>query len=368
MNILHYYAEVSTYMNQWQRFHFIDELQKAGHTITVFNPLSYRSIDEANEVLPRFIKESAIKFDVIINPAPSALFYKQTIRAINSIGLPSVLICFDNLHAPFIHEEIAPYFDLVWLTSSETEYLFKKWGCTTIFQPYAANPFVFKPDFGTEIPSVGFMGTLYDDRAQRINKLTENQIPCTLYSKLSATTENSSSAGKLDFQEIILLLAKLSRFGVGRRVAYGRILNTLIADRNQLHKNQYLELLPQVPFEEINAIYSNHALSLNITELRNTFNLKPPVHKLHLRTFEIPMCGGLQIAPYVEELSSYFKEDEEIILCRNDDEFVSKSKFYLLPENASLRMKLKLNARKRAEAEHTWNHRFTAVFNKLFGQ
>jgi hypothetical protein len=29
---------------------------------------------------------------------------------------------------------------------------------------------------------------------------------------------------------------------------------------------------------------------------------------------------------------------------------------------------LKLNARKRAEAEHTWNHRFTAVFNKLFGQ
>jgi spore maturation protein CgeB len=123
-----------------------------------------------------------------------------------------------------------------------------------------------------------------------------------------------------------------------------------------------------VPFEEINAIYSNHALSLNITELRNTFNLKPPVHKLHLRTFEIPMCGGLQIAPYVEELSSYFKEDEEIILCRNDDEFVSKSKFYLLPENASLRMKLKLNARKRAEAEHTWNNRFTAVFNKLFGQ
>jgi spore maturation protein CgeB len=144
-------------------------------------------------------------------------------------------------------------------------------------------------------------------------------------------------------------------------------MNKFLAYRNQLSPGKFLEVLPSVPFEEVNAIYSNHALSLNITELRNTFNLKHPIHKLHLRTFEIAMSGGLQIAPYVEELASYFKDDEEIVLCRDDEEFVSKALFYLRPQNESLRMKMKQNARKRAEADHTWNNRFNVVFGKLFG-
>ncbi|MEI6059573.1 MAG: glycosyltransferase [Bacteroidota bacterium] len=367
LNILHYYAEVSSYMNQWQRFHFIDELQRAGHTITIFNPLSYRSIDEANEILPKFIKEAGNKFDVLISPAPSTMFYKQTIQAINSTGLPSVLICFDNLHAPFIHKEIAPFFDLVWLTSFETEYLFKKWGCTTIFQPYAANPFIFKPEYGKEINSVGFIGTLYDDRVHRVNQLTGNSVPCTVYSNMFSQTGNTVTGQKLTISDMIAVLYKLSRFKLGRKVAYGRILNKVNTSRNRLINNEFLETLPSVSFEGINSLYSNHALSLNISELRDTFFLKPPIYKLHLRTFEIAMCGGLQIAPYVDELGSYFKDGEEIVLCSDDEEFVSKSKFYLRPENASLRMKIKQNARKRAAADHTWNNRFTAVFDKLFG-
>ena len=368
LNILYYFAETGSYMHQWQRFHFIDELERAGHHLTIFNPLSIGSLERANEVLPEFINDSPVKFDVFINPSPSSVLFRQTIQKIKEIGLPSLLICFDNLHAPFLHEDIAPLFDLVWLTSSETEYLFKKWGCRTIFQPYAANPFLFKPEYGEEIPTVGFIGTLYDDRVQRINKLTANSVPCTLYSNSVGRSENSLPNKQLSAREVVSLLSKLSRFKLGRKVAYGRIVNKLFAHRNQLISGKYLDILPSVPFEEINAIYSNHALSLNITELRNTFNLKKPVHKLHLRTFEIAMSGGLQIAPYVEELSSYFKEDEEIILCRDDEEFASKSLFYLRPENASLRMKMKQNARRRAEAEHTWNNRFTSVFRKLFGR
>ena len=69
-------------MHQWQRFHFIDELQRAGHTLTIFNPLSYRSIEEANELLPFFIKEAKRKFDVFINPSPSSLLFKNTIQKI----------------------------------------------------------------------------------------------------------------------------------------------------------------------------------------------------------------------------------------------------------------------------------------------
>jgi hypothetical protein len=367
LSILYYFAETNSYMHQWQRVHFIDELERAGHKLTIFNPLLYESIEKANEILPVFITESSLKFDVFINPSPSSVLFGQTVQRIKKIGLPTLLICFDNLHAPFLHVDIAPLFDLVWLTSSETEYLFKKWGCSTVFQPYAANPFLFRPEYGKEILTVGFIGTLYDDRVQRINRLTENSVPCTLYSSSVARTGNTQPGNKLSPREVISLIGKLSQFKLGRKVAYGRIMNKFLAHRNQLVQGKFLEVLPSVPFEEVNAIYSNHALSLNITELRNTFNLKHPVHKLHLRTFEIAMSGGLQIAPHVEELASYFKDGEEIVLCRNDEEFVSKSLFYLRPQNESLRMKMKQNARRRAEADHTWNNRFNVVFGKLFG-
>lgn len=366
MKILYYLAETSSFMTQWQRFHIIDELMGNGHSVTVFNPLNYDTVEKANAILPDIINSEKPAFDVFINPAPSYLLFKETILKIKSMGLPSLLICFDNLHAPFIHQEIAPYFDLVWLTSWETEYLFKKWGCNTIFKPYAANPVLLKPVEGLEIDKLCFIGTLYDDRVNRINMLTLASVPTIIYSDQNIKPSGGPSSGRLTLLQSLKLLSRLSKFSVGRRVAYGRLRNKLGNRGNQLVKNDFLEIRPSVPFDLINSIYSNHAISLNITELRNTFDLKPPVHKLHLRTFEIPMSGGLQIAPYVEELSSYFEDGEEIILCKSEEEFISKSQFYLRPDNSALRRKMKRNARKRAENEHTWNRRFTDVFDVLF--
>jgi len=368
LNILYYFAGKDSFMDQWQSLHIFDELERAGHVLTIFNPLTYQSIEEANERLPAFIIESKPAFDLFVNPAPSTLLFKITVQKIRAIGLPSVLICFDNLHAPFIHKEIAPYFDLVWLTSKETDYLFKKWGCTTVFQPYAANPQFLKPMYRNEILKVGFVGNVYDDRAQRINLLTNNSVPCTVYSTQAAGSGSSGAGNRLGVMETVSLLKNLSLFGFGRKVAYGRIINRIFAERNKLVRNEFLEMMPSPPFDVINSIYSDHALSLNITELRNTYALKPPVHKLHLRTFEIAMSGGLQIAPYVEELASYFEDGEEIVLCRDDEEFISKSRFYLQPEKASLRSSMKQKARLRAETEHTWILRFNHVFGKLFGE
>jgi hypothetical protein len=367
MHILYFFPETSSYMFQWQRVHIFDALERAGHSITVYNPLTFKSIDEANDRLPDALKQAKPSFDLFMNAAPARFLYKETMQKIQQIGIPTLLICFDNLHAPFIHQSIAPYFDLVWLTSWETQLMFNKWHCNTIFQPYAANPFTFVPHYGTEIPSIGFVGTLYDDRVNRVNQLTSNQIPCTLYSDAFFEDGRKSTNKSLTYKETALLLSHLSQFGIGRKVAYGTIKNKLFSRNNLLNKNDFLTLQHSIPFGQMSQVYSNHALSLGISELRNTFVLNHPVHKLHLRTFEIPMCGGLQIAPYVEELARYFEDGKEIILCKNNEEFLSKATFYLKPENDTLRKTMKENARKRAEADHTWMHRFNKIFNSLFG-
>lgn len=367
MRILYFFPETSSYMFQWQRIHIFDTLERAGHSITVYNPLTFKSFDEANDRLPDALKQAKPSYDLFMNAAPARFLYQETMQKIQQIGIPSLLICFDNLHAPFIHQSIAPYFDLVWLTSQETQPLFEKWHCKTMFQPYAANPYTFVPHYGSEIPSVSFVGTLYDDRVNRVNQLTSNKIPCTLYSDAFFEEERTSIDKSLTYKETALLLLHLSQFSIGRKVAYGTIKNKLFPKNHLLNKNDFLTLQHSIPFEQMSEVYSNHALSLGISELRNTFVLKYPVHKLHLRTFEIPMCGGLQIAPYVEELAGYFENGKEIILCKSDEEFVDKATFYLKPENARIRFEMKINARKRAETEHTWILRFNKIFNELFG-
>ncbi|MBP1638599.1 MAG: hypothetical protein H6Q17_182 [Bacteroidetes bacterium] len=364
MNIFYFFPETSSYMLQWQRVHIFDELERAGHTIRVFNPLSYRTIEEANEQLPVVLQKERDSIDLFMNAAPRKFLYKETMQQVKKMGIPSLLICFDNLHAPFIHQEMAPLFDLVWLTSWETQPLFEKWGCKIIFQPYAANSHQFIPSYSTEIYSIGFIGTLYDDRVNRVNMLTQNGITTTLYSD-AFFAQGGGASKALSHKETLTLLLNLSKFSIGRKVAAGTIKNKLFPHGNSLDRNRFLELKHSVPFADMSAVYSNHALSLGISELRNTFNLKHPVHKLHLRTFEIPMCGGLQIAPYVEELAGYFTDGEEIVLCKSDEEFVSKAQFYLRPGNDRLRMEMKQKARKRAEEEHTWGVRFNNAFKTL---
>ncbi len=57
MNILYFWAETNTYMDQWQRQHIFNELEANGHEIQVFNPINYQSIEEANSSVIPYIKK-----------------------------------------------------------------------------------------------------------------------------------------------------------------------------------------------------------------------------------------------------------------------------------------------------------------------
>ena len=129
--------------------------------------------------------------------------------------------------------------------------------------------------------------------------------------------------------------------------------------------SEHLQIYQSVNFEEMNRIFQSYALSLSISEARNTGILKRPVHVLHLRNFEIPMAGGLQICAYFDDMAECFDEDREIIFYRNELELIDKINFYLSPKQISLRQKIKKMARWRAENEHTWFCRFQKVFDNL---
>jgi hypothetical protein len=370
MKILYYFREEESYMYQWQRMHIFNELEKYGHSISTFNPILYQSVEEANS---SFLKELSKNhdYDLFMTCVGDVWIYEDTIFSIKKYGIPTLLICFDNLHVPFVHKRNARYFDLLWLTSSETKYLFEKWGCKNIIiQSYAANPFIFRPKIiETMDNGVAFIGTAYGSRINKLNELLSNKVICNLYSSL---TVGENENRRLDIIERWLSIPnKLNNivpmlgFPIGRKVIYSAFLNKIIKDKGSLIQNDYLNIYPSVSFEEMISIYSSTSLSLNVTELRNTYVLSEPIHKIHLRTFEIPMCGGLQFASYTEELSSYFEEDKEIILYRDKEEFISKAFFYTDKKRNSLVDKMKYAARYRAESQHTWYCRFLNVFKYL---
>ena len=368
MNILYYFKDYDGFMAKWQYFHIIEELEREGHNIVVYNPLKYNSIDESNEQIIPFIKNSKIRFDLFLNCESDVFLYSSSIKAIKELGLPTALICFDNLHAPYIHRKMAPLFDVVWLTSIETKWLFEKWGCKNIvFQPYAANPYNFKPNWSSPTHSVSFIGSPYGSRINILNNLTGKGVKCDVYAdKLSNHTKTRSKIPTPVKTPVYKELWQALSFDIGRKVLISALLNrSILKNKSTLSLNSNLEVHPSVSFQDMQSIYSDSALSLNITYLRHTYLLKNPLHKVHLRTFEIPMCGGLEIAAYSDELAGYFEDGKEIVLYKSDEEFISKAKFYLDPKNDSLSSEMKRNARKRAEEEHTWTKRFNVLFSNL---
>lgn len=364
MKILYYFKELDTPMYQWQRFHIFDELKQHNCEIEVFNPLKYSSIDEANERLLQYIKIN--KYDLFMTPHNEEDLYIETLELIKNKGIPTLLICFDNLIIPFYHKYICKFFDLVWLTSKETENMFKKWGANTIFMPYAANPYMFYPKKQDEINRISFIGTPYGSRANRINLLIDNGINVTLHSNLrKQSNELSKVTNKQQLKDYIKPAYNLSRFSIGRRVILGAFKQKFTKQRVLNLENKNLEIKPVVPLELLGESYSKYSLSLASTEARNTGILKKPVNIVNLRSFEIPMSGGLQICSYFDELAQYFEEDKEILFYRTEEEFIEKAKYYLRPENEKIRNDIKLAARKRAENDHTWFCRFKKVFDYL---
>lgn len=368
MKIFLFSYELKTSMYTWSHFHYIDELQKVGHTIIKFNPCDYSSFDEANEVVLKIIRKTP-GIDIFITCNNQDIIYKETIEQLKRIGIPTCLICWDNLELPYKQKQIAPLFDFVWITSIETKYLFEKWGCKNIiFQTYAANPFCFKPQWEKTISAVGFIGSPYGSRVNKINELIEARIPCEIYSDSLFIEGFNSSIGhkkNINIKDLMIKSSRYLRFPIGRKVLYSTLKNKFLIHEKLRRDSELLRAHRSVSLNSMIKLYSNFAMSLNITELRDTYVLKSPIHKIHLRAFEIPMSGGLQFASYTDEMDSYFKDNEEIILYKNNEEFVDKARFFLDPHNENIIKNIKKAARKRAENEHTWNVRFNNIFKLL---
>ena len=347
-------------MFQWQKYHIVEELSHHSIQVDIISPTWYESIEQANEDIIRVLQSG--KYALFMTCLNDQYIYEETMGVIRKMGTPTLLFCPDNLVAPFSHKSIAPLFDLVWLTSRETEYLFKKWGCRTAFLPYAANPFFLIPtNSDEEIHRVGFIGTPHGSRIDRINYLLKNNVPITIHTNNNNLSNKFVRAPLRDYYK---LFYNYSKYPIGRKLAVAAVIDKLA--KRELHDvYDCLERKEAVPLVNLSEVNGKYDLILSFTDANSSGVLKNPVKIVNLRNFEIPMSGGIQFTLYSDELASYFENDKEIVMGKSMEECVEKAHFYLSDRNTQLRNRIKNAARARAEKQHTWFHRFQVVFQYL---
>ena len=172
MKILYYHMKLNSQMYRWQDENITDELSHHDVIVDTLNPLDYESTYVANQELIKLIKSK--QYDLFMTCHSEDLLFFDTLKYIESEGVPTLLICFDNLLIPFEHKKICQYFDLVWLMSLDNKEMFERWGAHVIFRPYAANPFFYSYTKVDETNRICFVGTPYGSRVNTINCLTSD--------------------------------------------------------------------------------------------------------------------------------------------------------------------------------------------------
>ena len=347
----------------WQRSHFIDELSRRGCEFDTFNPLLCNSIEEANEEIVSLATSN--HYDLFFtNVCYEKMLYPNTLQEIKKAGIPTLSLRCDNLVIPYNDKELAPYFDLLWLTSKETQHLYEEWGAKTFFAPYAANPFTFKYVEKDILRKVCFIGTPYGSRSIMINSITSSGGKLDLYYGGARDSEKKETAINIIKPSRYQVIFNRLRFYEGRKILKGTIVNKLKGSET-VKESINLSRFPAIAPSEISEHYAEYALSLASTSTNHTDSLKNPLKIVNLRNFEIPMSGGIEICKYNPELADYYEEDKEIVFYKDNDELVDKVLFYTEKAKEEDLRRIKLAARKRSESEHTWWNRFTIAFDKL---
>lgn len=367
MKVLYFFPEYGNPMFSWQRIHIIDELERNGVSVKTFNPLKRNTPEEANEQFIQIMKQG--DYDLLMSSVCyPGIIYPEVLEVAHQQGIPSLGVRWDNLTIPFFDEKQANKFDLLWLTASETTYLYDKWRANYIVLPYAANPHTFTPVAGKLNRKVCFIGNPHGSRALMINTLTKNDVPVEVYhgagKKVSAPQIDLHCNYDIINPSTSETLVNRLRFREGRKLILGSIVNKL-KGKTTVEDNERLKKCPGLSHKDMVMTYSAASLSLASTSAGHTDVLKNPLPIINLRNFEIPMCGGIEICKYNKELASYFEEGKEIVFYSSEEELVDKARYYTQKATDKEIFTIKEAARKRAENEHTWWNRFVIAFAKL---
>jgi spore maturation protein CgeB len=135
---------------------------------------------------------------------------------------------------------------------------------------------------------------------------------------------------------------------------------------------------PAGPIEHADmvGVFSSSRINLNLSNSSQAAGLKerlrrmlglsvaaPRPPQIKGRNFEVPGCGGFLLTERVPHLERYFELDEEVAVYDGVDDLIEKIGYWL--SESARRERVAEAGYRRVLAEHTYDHRFAAIFAEL---
>lgn len=112
---------------------------------------------------------------------------------------------------------------------------------------------------------------------------------------------------------------------------------------------------PKLQLKDEARIYSSSKICINVhEEYQRKFG-----GDCNERTFKIPLCGGFEITDDVACIRKYFKEDKEIIIAKDREDWFEKIDYYI--ENPDKKLAIIQAGKERVLREHTYHNRVEQI-------
>jgi len=186
------------------------------------------------------------------------------------------------------------------------------------------------------VPEVSFVGSFNGPRGKIISALEKAGIDVKTYG-------SGWPSGRVGREEMTELFS-LSKINLGLNPAPG-----------YFNKNSLGRLLFR---KSLNKIIPDFHLWSN---LQSWFHRGVP--QIKARHFQIPACGGFLMTSMADDLGSYYKIGEEIVVYKDTKDLISKINYYLA--NDDERRRIARAGYERTTREHTYERRFKELFDKV---
>jgi len=303
---------------------FRSSLEGMGHKLTTFDFMERARRDGLARMRSDLI---ALAAETKPELAFFVLFTDQldtpTIEAVGQAGGCPTVSWFADDHWRFENftRHMAPAFDLAVTTDPDSLPKYRLLANTRVhLSQWACNRYAYGR-VTTELKhDVTFVGQPHGDRRQTVAKLTDAGLPVECWGF-------GWPSGQLEHEQMVDVFAS-SRINLS-------LSNSSEAPGLKARVRRLLHFHPPPP--------------------------RPP--QIKGRNFEVPGCGGFLLTERVPHLEGYFELDREVAVFDTADDLVDKVCYWL--EHDDERQQIAEAGYRRVMSEHTYDHRFAAIFAEL---
>lgn len=365
----------------WIDYQVVSSLEDMGHhvtrfvygeAVTQFYGRSLRHVQrQKNQQLLEQARalHAAGRLDLIVCYVYDDFLLEEQAAVLSALGVPMVNINVDMVNQWYRQIRTARYFTAILCAHRQNMEQIARYGGRALYFPMAARltasfDGVVAPDFEPAAP-VTFLGTPMLYRLRVLSMLESENIPVAVYGRYWNEDRHVAAEGSFE-----RTFSDIRHYAWPRLRAEGTkgLWEPLRARLTRSAKTEApvlkrIRKQPPLADATVPALFRRSQINLGFTRIVGDDPDQPGQTQVKLRDFEVPLAGGFYLVEHVPEYESLFTPGVEVETWKTPRELVSKIRHYLTHDDE--RRKIAAAGERRARAEHTWAHRFEALFATL---